>query len=256
MSVTEDFAAKVSDVGALAEPARRALYLFVVAQPEPVSRDQAAVGVDLPRHTAKFHLDRLVDAGLLETEFRRLSGRRGPGAGRPAKLYRRADRQVTVNLPERQYELAGQILADAIADASTSGGQVRESVSRAAAEAGKSIVVAALAAEPAAQTSGPPSGQPSGPTPGPTPGHRSLIDVLAVHGYEPRREGDVVVLANCPFHCLAERHTELVCTMNHELITAAADALGEPVEVRLDPAPGRCCVTLRQPAGTADHPTE
>ena len=91
----DDFAAQVSGVGALAEPARRALYLYVVAQPGPVSRDQAAAGAGLPRHTAKFHLDKLVADGLLETEYRRMSGRRGPGAGRPTKLYRRSSRQVT-----------------------------------------------------------------------------------------------------------------------------------------------------------------
>ena len=56
-----------------------------------MGRDQAAQGVGVPTHTAKFHLDRLVDEGLLEVEFRRLSGRTGPGSGRPAKLYRRSD---------------------------------------------------------------------------------------------------------------------------------------------------------------------
>ena len=91
---------------------RRALYLFVAAQPEPVSRDQAAAGSGLPRHTAKFHLDKLVEDGLLDTEFRRLSGRQGPGAGRPTKLYRRSERQVAITLPQRHYELAGQILAE------------------------------------------------------------------------------------------------------------------------------------------------
>src|SRR5690349_24630325 len=97
----EDFDSQVSGVSALAEPARRALYLYVVAQPEPVSRDGAAEGVGLARHTAKFHLDKLVEEGLLDTEFRRLSGRRGPGAGRLTKLYRRSAREVAVTLPQR-----------------------------------------------------------------------------------------------------------------------------------------------------------
>ena len=110
----DDFAAQVTGVGALAEPARRALYRYVVAQPEPVSRDQAAAGAGLPRHTAKFHLDKLVADGLLDTEYRRLSGRRGPGAGRPTKLYRRSSRQLAVSLPPRLYDLAGQILAGAV----------------------------------------------------------------------------------------------------------------------------------------------
>src|SRR5262245_13096009 len=112
--MTEELVQRLGSVGALAEPARRRLYLFVAAQPDAVSRDQAATHTGLPRHAAKFHLDRLVDEGLLEVEFRRLSGRRGPGAGRPSKLYRRAEGEIAVSLPERHYDLAGQILADAL----------------------------------------------------------------------------------------------------------------------------------------------
>src|SRR5690349_25055949 len=105
-------------LGALAEPSRRALYDHVAAAASPVSREQAAQAVGLPVHSAKFHLDRLVDEGLLEVEFRRLSGRSGPGAGRPSKLYRRASRHLSISLPERRYELAGEGLA-AAADRTT-----------------------------------------------------------------------------------------------------------------------------------------
>ena len=132
----DDFSAQVSGVGALAEPARRALYLYVVAQPEPASRDQAAAGAGLPRHSAKFHLDKLVAGGLLDTEYRRLSGRRGPGAGRPTKLYRRSSRQVAVTLPPRHYDLAGQILACAVEDAARDGVPVLQAVQCAAVDAG------------------------------------------------------------------------------------------------------------------------
>ena len=101
--MTDDsLAASASGMGALADPARRALYRYVAGAGAPVSRDQAAAGVGLPRHTVKFHLDRLVEEGLLDVEYRRLTGRRGPGAGRPAKLYRRAERQIEVSLPERR----------------------------------------------------------------------------------------------------------------------------------------------------------
>src|SRR6478672_192412 len=110
----ETFAGRVTRLGVLADPVRRALYRFVAAQRGPVSRDQAADGVEVPRHTAKHHLDRLVDEGLLVTEFRRLTGRTGPGAGRPAKLYRRADTELEVSVPERHYDLAGEVLADAV----------------------------------------------------------------------------------------------------------------------------------------------
>src|SRR5918996_5681997 len=109
----EAFARRVSMLGALADPVRRALYRFVAEQPGAVSREQAADGVAVPHHKAKFHLDRLVDEGLLVTEFRRLTGRTGPGAGRPAKLYRRALREIGVSLPARRYDFAGDVLADA-----------------------------------------------------------------------------------------------------------------------------------------------
>ena len=227
----DDFASQVSDVSALAEPARRALYRYVVAQPEPVSRDQAAAGAGLPRHTAKFHLDKLVEQGLLDAEFRRLSGRTGPGAGRPTKLYRRSDRQVDVTIPERHYALAGQILSRAVEDAAGAGVPVLDSVRRAAADAGRRLGA-------------------GGDRDGGDPAASALADVavaLAAHGYEPRRQQNVLVLANCPFHALARDHTALVCGMNLHLITALLDELGHAgVRATLQPAPGRCCVTLRE----------
>src|SRR5829696_1475395 len=95
--------AHVTAVAALAEPTRRRLYDHVVRQADPVSRDEAAAATDVPRATAAFHLDRLVADGLLDVVFERRTGRTGPGAGRPAKLYRRAERSVAVSLPERSY---------------------------------------------------------------------------------------------------------------------------------------------------------
>jgi predicted ArsR family transcriptional regulator len=228
----DDFVSQLSGVSALAEPARRALYLYVAAQPEAVSRDQAAEGVDLPRHTAKFHLDKLVEEGLLDTEFRRLSGRRGPGAGRPTKLYRRSARQVAVTLPQRHYDLAGQILAGAVETAAREGIPVLEAVQHAAADCGRRLGAAEQ----------------------PRDGSVSPLDDIAVtlagHGYEPRVQDGVLVLANCPFHVLARDHTALVCGMNLHLIAAMLDELGHTdVQARLDPAPERCCVTLtRTPA--------
>src|SRR5680860_1382324 len=74
-----DFDARVTEIAALGEPVRRALYLWLVAQPEPVTRDDAAAGAGVARHVAKFHLDKLVDEGLLEVEYSRPPGRGGPG---------------------------------------------------------------------------------------------------------------------------------------------------------------------------------
>lgn len=229
--MSEDFGHRVSRLAALAEPVRRALYAFVAAQPEPVSRDQASQGVGVARHTAKFHLDKLVDEGLLVTEFKRLTGRSGPGAGRPTKLYRRSGDEVAVTVPERHYDLAGRLMAGAIEDAADSGTDVVAALHRAAAAYGSEI--GALAREAA------------GPDAGAEERRRAIVATLAAHGYEPRVEGGVVTLANCPFDSLAKEYTGLVCGMNLALLAeAAGPSTARALHARLDPEPGRCCVTL------------
>lgn len=234
--MSDDLVAQIDGVSALAEPARRALYFYVAAQPEPVSRDQAAQGTALARHTAKFHLDKLVEEGLLETEFRRLTARRGPGAGRPSKLYRRSNRQVAVSLPERRYDLAGQILARAIEESSAQGMSALDAVRGAAAAAGRAW---GMRCRP-----------PTDMSPASGASLSAVGDLLAQQGYEPRIEGDRIVLANCPFHALVKDHLELVCGMNVDLITALLDEVGAAdLAAKLDPAPGRCCVTLTRTAG-------
>src|SRR3954462_5355226 len=127
----------VAGIAALAEPARRALYLYVVAQADPVGREQAAAALGMPVHSAKFHLDRLVAEGLLDVEFRRLTGRTGPGAGRPSKLYRRSASEFAVSVPQRRYDLAGRILAAAVDRATAEGVPVATVVRDVATEAGR-----------------------------------------------------------------------------------------------------------------------
>ncbi|HEX6469681.1 MAG TPA: helix-turn-helix domain-containing protein [Streptosporangiaceae bacterium] len=212
--------ADVSAVAALHEPTRRRLYEFVVRRPEPVSRDQAADAVGAPRPTVAFHLDKLVAEGLLEVVYERRSGRTGPGAGRPAKLYRRASQQITVSLPDRRYELAARLLADAVHEAQSSGESPRAVLDRRARELGRR-----LGRELDRQA------------------HADLMGALETLGFEPRTRGDTIVLANCPFHNLARRHTELVCGMNLCLLGGLLDGLTEhDVTARLEPAPEHCCV--------------
>jgi predicted ArsR family transcriptional regulator len=174
-----------------------------------------------PRPATAFHLDRLAEAGLLAVEFRRLTGRSGPGAGRPAKLYRRADDEVAVSVPERHYDLAGELLAGAVEDSAGNGEPAREALLRRAREAGREL------------------GRQAG----------TLEGVVRDHGYVPRT-GPVgeTVLANCPFHRLAQRHTDVVCNLNLELLRGAAEATGDPRRIVLDPAPDRCCVAILPPA--------
>jgi predicted ArsR family transcriptional regulator len=224
--VSESLSAQAASIGALAEPVRQDLYLFVAGEPDSVSREQAADAVGVPLHTAKFHLDRLVAEGLLDVEFRRLSGRSGPGAGRPSKLYRRSDREVSVSLPERHYDLAGLILAEALERAARDDLPVAEAVRDAAATRGR------RAGEGAKR---------------PGPELDRTTDALAEHGYEPRLRDDEVVLANCPFHALVSEHTSLVCGLNESYIGGLLEGLDCPnLEACLDPEPGLCCVRLRQ----------
>src|SRR5947207_2565478 len=117
----ESFDERVGRVAALGDPIRRALYRYVIAQRDPVDREQAAAAVGVAQHAAKFHLDRLTAEGLLDADYSRPPGRGGPGAGRPAKRYRRSGHEVAVSLPERRYDLVGGVMARAIDAASASG---------------------------------------------------------------------------------------------------------------------------------------
>ena len=122
--MAERFEGQVVGIAALGDPVRRRLYEHVVGATDAVSRDQAASAIGIKRALAAFHLDKLVDAGLLEVEYRRLTGRTGPGAGRPSKLYRRSGREFDVTLPPREYDLGAQVLATAVQRAAASGGDV------------------------------------------------------------------------------------------------------------------------------------
>lgn len=226
-----DITARASSIGSLADETRQALYEHVVSQPDAVTREAAASALGIPAHMARFHLDKLVEAGLLETEFRRLSGRSGPGAGRPSKLYRRAGRTVSISLPERRYDLVGHVLAGAIERAGE-GMPLRDALAEVAHDEGRSIAASATAA----------ADSPDDET-------ARLTAVLTAHGYEPRSEDDdqdAVLLANCPFDSLARDHTELICSANLSLIGGVLDGLGcTHLSARGEPHAGRCCVAIR-----------
>src|SRR3954471_22130356 len=209
-----DLHTRLGQLSALAEPVRRDLYTFVVARREPVTREQAAAGLDVPVHVAKFHLDRLVEDGLLDAEYRRAPrpggagagraapgsrrppGRGGPGAGRPAKVYRRSGLEVEVSLPERRYAVAGRVLVKAVAYTEREGVPIAEALEHVAIDAGHEA--GAEAARRAKRRS---------PT-------KTLIETLVDEGYEPYVEPGGIRLANCPFDALARDETELVCGMS------------------------------------------
>ena len=218
-----------SSLAALADPIRRRLYRFVMGEPGAVSREQGAAGIGVPGHTAKFHLDRLVDDGLLDVEFRRLSGRTGPGAGRPAKLYRRSRRQIALSLPQRSYDLLSTILTKGVEQAVADGTPMGDVTAQASRDEGLELGTAAAREVPKGDSL------------------KRLAWSLQPHGYEPRIEDERMVLENCPFDKVARDHTDLVCGLNREFVDGVADGLGcTNLAISLEPSPGRCCVSARR----------
>lgn len=212
-------ASQLGPLSCLEDPTRRRLYEHVAGAGEPVTRDQASEVLGLDRSLVAYHLDKLVDQGLLAVFFARPDGRGGPGAGRPAKHYERADREFTVSVPPRDYLLLADLLARAAeSDAS---GTVRDALQQAAADLGREAAAA--------------DGREDG---------AGLVDHLLAHGYEPYDDEGVIRLRNCPFHQLAREHTELVCGMNLALLAGVAQALSADVRPHLDPVPDRCCVAF------------
>lgn len=225
----------IEAVALLGEPARRALYDAVISATDALSRDQAASVAGVTRALAAFHLDKLVEAGLLDVEYRRLTGRTGPGAGRPSKLYRRGTREVGVSLPSRHYEVPAQLFATAL---QLVGPTPPDALLTAAHDAGEEIGATAR--------------RRSGPRPSRRRLRAALEASLEDRGYEPAETpSGEIRFQNCPFHALVDQHRDLVCNMNLALADGMLDALGDPsLRARLDPQPGQCCVAISQGAGS------
>jgi predicted ArsR family transcriptional regulator len=219
----------VEAVSLLAEPVRGALYEWVARVGDAVSRDEAAAALGITRALAAFHLDRLVAGGLLDTEFRRLSGRSGPGAGRPSKLYRPAARDVFVSLPGRRYEIPARLFAEAIEQLDEH--LTPDAVQRVARRMGEAIGSAAR--------------HRAGRRPTRRRIREMLLTTLAERDYQPRHEANEIRLANCPFRTLVEDHRPLVCGMNLRLVEGLISGLGdERVRARADTGTDQCCVSL------------
>src|SRR5215218_10893434 len=229
---SDDIDRQLGDLAGLGDPIRRALYRHVADRGVPVSRDDAAKAPGISRPLAAYHLDKLVHDGLLEPRYHRRSGRQGPGAGRPAKHYVRAERQLELSLPARDYAALAELLAGAVeADPS---GAATAALNRAAASLG-----ADLGTEAASRVA--PDGDPNQVL-------AAVRQALTARGYEPYDDPDGTIrLRNCPFDRIATQHRQLVCGANHAMLQALTDQVdGDPPTVRavLDPQPGRCCVTL------------
>ena len=216
-------------LAALADPSRRGLYEAVRRSAQPLGRDELAEQSGLPRATAAFHLDRLVEVGALIVEFRRRSGRSGPGAGRPAKLYALAADELTASLPTRRYELAGDLLATAAERLEETETSMQETLVAVAEARGHEL------------------GSPDLP----------LVDTLTFVGYEPAACADGGYrLTNCPFHRLATRHTTLICSANTAFVRGLVDESPEERDVWLERTEGECCVRIGTERSAPGFPPE
>jgi predicted ArsR family transcriptional regulator len=201
---------------ALVDPVRRRLYEHVRSQRQPVTRDEAAHAAGVSRGLAAFHLEKLVNVGLLTARYA-TPPRRPRGPGRSPKVYEPSGAEVSLTIPERRYGLLGDILAEAVAHHP-----------RDARDAARSI----------ARRHGTELGQAVRPAP--------VLAVLAGLGFEPAEEPNVITLRNCPFHQIAAREPELVCGINQCFLAGLLSSLGDTqYEAVLAPRPDVCCVQLR-----------
>jgi len=218
-------------IATLRDPTRRRLYQYVERQPRAVSRDEAAEAARVSRALAAFHLEKLVRVGLLKAEYRRLSGRSGPGAGRTSKLYRRSRHEFAVGLPRRNHELLARLLAQSLSSAPGTSPGVAP-----ARDFGRSL--GRRARERIRGRTGP---------------ERLLgcvEDVLESLGFDPYRTSPSELrLRNCPFDPLSRLFTPLVCGVGQAIISGIVEGVAvQQARVGRDDQPDRCCGVISSTA--------
>ncbi len=221
----------ISAVAALDDVLRRGMYVFIRRARRPVTRDEAAGSVGISRKLAAFHLDKLVDAGLLRARYEAVGGPRK--VGRTPKVYEPTDTEIQVTIPERRHEVLANILMEAVLTESD-GENARQATIRVAGQRGEELGTTERAQR----------------RPGRLGAERTLTlaeGILARHGFEPTRESPTCVrLRNCPFHPLAAQAPDLVCGINHAFLAGMLTGLDTTsVHAVLIPRTSECCVELR-----------
>jgi predicted ArsR family transcriptional regulator len=226
--VTGDSAIRA--IAVLDDELRRTMYTFIRAARRPVTRAEAAAAAGISSKLAAFHLDKLVDAGVLRADYRPTDGVRK--VGRAPKMYQPVDTDISVSIPPRLH----QLLADILLDAALSAGDrnVRHEARRAALDRGRAIGDTEREQARAGRLGA----------------ERALTlaaTVMSRHGFEPDRTSPTCLrLLACPFHPLAARAPEMVCGVNHAFLTGLLEGLGATsVRAILDPDAGECCVEIR-----------
>lgn len=220
----------IETIAVLGDEVRAALYSYVREAGGPVTREAAANAVGISRKLAAFHLDKLVDAGLLQARIEAVGVRR---VGRTPKVYAPAPAAISVTVPPRSPDLLAGILLAAVASEQP-GQTARQTALQVAYDRG----AAAGAAERDRVRPG---------RLGPERALTVCAALLERQGYEPHRTQASIQLRNCPFHPHAETERDLVCGLNHALLSGVLDGLqaAPAVTAALAPRPDRCCVELR-----------
>jgi predicted ArsR family transcriptional regulator len=209
----------LGSLNALADPVRRRLYEFVAASGRAIGRDEASAAVGVSRALAAYHLDELARRGLVDVAYERLGGRGGPGGGRPAKLYERAEREFVARVPPRDYEL----LADLLVQAAAENEDLLNGLERVAHDMGARQGDALARADDRGESG-------------------AIEDALRQRGYEPIvPEPGIVRLRNCPFHAVATEHPGIVCRLNLALLEGLLEGMTVRATAVLAPRPGECC---------------
>ncbi|MEU1593390.1 transcriptional regulator [Streptomyces sp. NPDC005708] len=220
----------IDAVSVLSEDSRRRMFVFVRRARRAVTRDEAAASVGISRKLAAFHLDKLVDAGLLRARYETPGGIRK--VGRRPKVYEPSDTQITVNIPDRRHALLAEFLLDAVLTEGADENAAQAAV-RTAEQRGRQMGEAARDETRPGRL-------------GPERGLTACEHLLEEYGYEPVRETPTRLrLRNCPFHPLAAKAPDLVCGMNQAFLSGYLKGLEvNGVQATLAPEPGECCVRL------------
>ncbi|MFI8240450.1 helix-turn-helix transcriptional regulator [Streptomyces sp. NPDC085866] len=220
----------IDSVSVLSEDSRRRMFTFVRRARRAVTRDEAAASVGISRKLAAFHLDKLVDAGLLRARYETPGGIRK--VGRQPKVYEPTDAQITVSIPDRRHEFLADLLLDAVLT-EEAGENAAQAAVRTAERRGRQMGEAARDETRPGRL-------------GPERGLTACESLLDRYGYEPVRETPTQLrLHNCPFHPLAAKAPELVCGMNKAFLSGYLDGLQvNGIQAVLAAEPGECCVRL------------
>jgi len=214
---TRAFDQQIGDLAStLGDATRRGIYISVREAPEPVTASQIAVLFEIHANVARHHLDRLVVDGYLQVTHKRRSGRRGPGAGRPAKHYEPTEKEVSVQFPARRYDLLAELLVRVVHRvAPDDAAIIAEEVGR---EYGRELATEIGLPEDA--------------------GFDSAVQAVARAmmgvGFDTEANSDdrILVTRFCPFGETAVNHPEIVCKIDQGIVKGlleAAQQAGAPI---------------------------